>query len=194
MRRSKSCAQSKQTKVASTLWSFAEPGEDVHLHYESARQVAEAAVESALARFQRTQSARRWDGTFFTAWPTRLIGSLAKVKRQRAERIIQELQEKLRQMFQSESSIDYACDHGRVLREHFPHVARSHRGEVLPLELEEIFEPGHMDLDEPEDDETEAARALREREKRELFRQHRNLGHPQPSDLARALRHAAARR
>ena len=35
---------------------------------------------------------------------------------------------------------------------------------------------------------------LSEREKRELFRQHRNLGHPQPTELARALRHAGARR
>ena len=72
----------------------------------------------------------------------------------------------------------------------FPRWLRSHRAEVLPLELEEIFEPRQLDLGEPEDDETETARALWEREKRELFRQHRTLGHPQPSDLARALRHA----
>ena len=101
------------------IQSFAEPGEDVHLHYESARQVAEAAVESALARFQRTGSARRWDGTFFTAWPTQLTGSLAKANRQRAERINQELPEKLCQTFQSETAIDCACDQDRVLREHF---------------------------------------------------------------------------
>ena len=44
------------------------------------------------------------------------------------------------------------------------------------------------------DDETETARPLSEREKRELYRQHRNLGHPQPTDLARALQHAGARR
>ena len=55
------------------IQSFAEPGEEIHLHYETARQVAEAAVESALAR----------------------SGSLAKVNRQRAERINQELQEEL---------------------------------------------------------------------------------------------------
>ena len=48
--------------------------------------------------------------------------------------------------------------------------------------------------EEDEDDETETARPLSEREKRELFRQHRNLGHPQPTELARALRHAGARR
>ena len=47
---------------------------------------------------------------------------------------------------------------------------------------------------EDEDDETETARPLPEREKRELFRQHRNLGHPLPTKLARALRHAGARR
>ena len=41
-------------------------GEDLHLHFDSARRVAEAAVESSIERFQRTGSARRWDGTFFT--------------------------------------------------------------------------------------------------------------------------------
>ena len=35
-------------------------GEELHLHYGSARRVAEAAVESAMERFQRTGSARRW--------------------------------------------------------------------------------------------------------------------------------------
>ena len=38
------------------------------------------------------------------------------------------------------------------------------------------------------------ARPLSQREKRELFRQHRNLGHSQPTELARVLRHAGARR
>ena len=73
--------------------SFAEPGEDLHLHFGSARRVAEAAVESAIVRFQRTGTARRWDGTFFTTWPTPLAGTLAKVDRKKAERINQELQE-----------------------------------------------------------------------------------------------------
>ena len=97
-------------------------------------------------------------------------------------------------MFQSETAIDYACDQDRVLREHFPQVVRGQQEEVLPPELEEIFEPRQLGFDEPEDDDTETARALSEREKRELFRQHRNLGHPQPTELARALRHAGARR
>ena len=81
-----------------------------------------------------------------------------------------------------------------MLREHFPQVARSQREEILPPELEEIYEPRHLEQEEDEDDETETARALSEREKRELFRQHRNLGHPQPTELVRALRHAGARR
>ena len=34
--------------------SFAETGEDLHLQFDSAKRVAEAAVESAIARFQRT--------------------------------------------------------------------------------------------------------------------------------------------
>ena len=80
------------------------------------------------------------------------------------------------------------------MQEHFRQVARSHRDEVLPLEVNEIVEPRQLGLDEPEDDETQTARALSEREKRELFRQHRNLVHPQPSELARALRHSGVRR
>ena len=34
--------------------SFAETGEDLHLHFDSAKRVAEAAAESAIARFQQT--------------------------------------------------------------------------------------------------------------------------------------------
>ena len=104
--------------------------------------------------------------------------NLANVDRKKAERINQELQKKLCQTFQTETAIDLACDQDRVLREHFPH----HR------------EPRHLEQEEDEDDETETARTLSEREKRELFRQHRNLGHPQPTELARALRHAGSRR
>ena len=114
--------------------------------------------------------------------------------RKKAERINQELQKKLCQTFQTEEAIDLACDQDRVLREHFPQAARSHREEILPPDLEEIYEPRHLDQEEDEDDETETARTLSEREKRELFRQHRNRGHPQPTELARALRHAGARR
>ena len=80
-----------------------------------------------------------------------------------------------------------------MLREHFPQTARSHREEILPPDLEEIYEPRHLDQEEDED-ETETARALSERDMWELFRQHRNLGHPQPTELARALRYAGARR
>ena len=114
--------------------------------------------------------------------------------RKKPERINQESQEKLCQTFQTEAAIDFACDQDRVLREHFPQVARSHGEVILPPELEEIYEPRHLEREENEDDETETARALSEREKRELFRQHRNLRHPQPTELARALRHAGARR
>ena len=93
--------------------------------------------------------------------------------RARAERINQELQKNLCQTFQTEAAIDLACDQD---------------------DLEEIYEPRHLVQEEDEDDETETARLMSEREKRELFRQHRNLGHPQPTELARALRHAGARR
>ena len=47
--------------------------------------------------------------------------------RKKAEGISQELQKKLCQTFQTEAAIDLACDQDRVLREHFPQVARSHR-------------------------------------------------------------------
>ena len=174
--------------------SFAETGEDLHLHFDTAKRVAEAAVESAISRLQRTGSARRWDGTFFTTWSTPLIGNPAKVDRKRAERINQELQKNLCQTFQTEAAIDLACDQDQVLREDFPQTARSHREEILPPDLEEIYEPRHLVQEEDEDDETETARPLSEREKRELCRQHRNLGHPLPTELARALRHAGARR
>ena len=122
-----------RTNLPGLIRSFAETGEDLHLHFDSAKRVAEAAVESAIARFQKTGSARRWDGTFFTTWSTPLIGNLAKVDRKRAERINQELQKKLCQTFQTEAAIDLACDQDRVLREHFPQAARSHREEILPL-------------------------------------------------------------
>ena len=61
------------TNLPGFIRSFAETGEDLHLHFDSAKRVAEAAVESAIARFQRTGSARRWDGIFFTTWSTPLI-------------------------------------------------------------------------------------------------------------------------
>ena len=110
--------------------------------------------------------------------------------RKRAERINQELQKNLCQTFQTEAAIDLAFDQDRVLRKHFPQTARSHREEILAPDLEEIYEPRHLVQEEDEDDETETARPLSEREKRELFREHR----PQPTELARALRHAGARR
>ena len=175
-----------RTNLPGLIRSFAETGEDLHLHFDSAKRVAEATVESAIARFQRTGSARRWDGTFFTTWSTLLTGTLAKVDRKKAEQINQELQKKLCQTFQTEAAIDLACDQDRVLREHFHQAARSHREEILPPDLEEIYEPRHLEQEEDEDDETETVRTLSEGEKRELFRQHRNLGHPQSTELARA--------
>ena len=57
-----------------------------------------------------------------------LTGSLAKISRQKAEQINQELQEKLCQLFQSEASIDYACAQDQVLRKNFPQVAKESSG------------------------------------------------------------------
>ena len=147
------------TNLPGLIRSFGESGEDLHLHFDSAKRVAEAAVESAITRFQRTGSARRWDGTFFTTWSTPLIGNLAKVDRKRAEQINQELQKNLCKTFQTEAAIDLACD--QVLREHFPQTARSHREEILPPDLEEIYEPRHLVQEEDEDDETESTTSVR---------------------------------
>ena len=121
------------TNLPGLIRSFAETGEDLHLHFDSAKRVAEAAVESAIARFQRSGSARRWDSTFFTTWSTPLIGTLSKVDRKKAEQINQDLQKKLCQTFQTEAAIDLACDQDRVLREQFSQVARSHLEEILLL-------------------------------------------------------------
>ena len=157
------------TNLPGLIRSFAETGEDLHLHFDSFKRVAEAAVESAIAQFLRTGSARRWDGTFFTTWSTPLIGKLAKVDRKKAEQINQELQKKLCQTFQTEAAIHLACDQDRVLREHFPQTTRSHREEILPSDLEEIYEPRHLDQEEDEDNETETARYLSDREKAEAL-------------------------
>ena len=99
-----------RTNLPGLIRSFAETGEDPHLHFDSAKRVAEAAVESAIARFQRTGSARRWDGTFFTTWSTPVIGNLAKVDRKKAERINQELQKKLCQTFQRPVTRTECCE------------------------------------------------------------------------------------
>ena len=183
-----------RTNLPGLIRSFAGTGEEPHLHFDSAKRVAEAAVESVITRFQRTGSTKRWDGTFFTTWSTPLFGNLSKVDRKKAERINQELQKNLRQTFQTEAAIDLACDQDQVLRWHFPQTARNHKEKILPPDLEEIYKQRHLVQEEDEDDEIKTARPLSEWEKRELFRQHRNLGHPQPTELARALRHAKARR
>ena len=120
-----------RTNLPGLIRSFAETGEDLHLHFDSVKRVAEAVVESAIARFQRTGSARRWDGTFFTTWSTPLNGNLSKVDRKKAERINQELKKNSCQTFQTEAAFDLACDQDQVLREHFPQTARRHREEIL---------------------------------------------------------------
>ena len=149
-----------RTNLLGLIRSFAETGEDPHLHFDSAKRVAEAAVESAIARFQRTGSPRRWDGTFFHHVVNTVNWKLVK-SGPKAERINQELQKNLCQTFQTEAALD--LDQDQVLREHFPQTARSHREEILPPDLEEIYEPRHLVQEEDEDDETETARPLSER-------------------------------
>ena len=111
------------TNLPGLIRSFAEPGEDLHLHYESAKRVAEAAVWS-LPLLDSNELDRRDDGTGHSSplgqriW----LEHLEKANRKQAERINQELQEKLCQTFQFEA-IDFACDQDRVLREQFAQVA-----------------------------------------------------------------------
>ena len=94
-----------------------------------ARQVAEAAVEFLLdSNEQVRHDAAMERFFFFTTWPTQLTGSLAKVSRQKAEQLNQELQEKLCQLFQSEASINYARDQDQMLRKNFPQVAKESSG------------------------------------------------------------------
>ena len=66
--------------------------------------------------------------------------------------------------------------------------ARAHREEVLPPDIEEIYDPQPEVTLEEEDDDHKSNQPLSDREVRELFKLHRNLGHPQPAELARGLR------
>ena len=72
--------------------------------------------------------------------------------------------------------------------------ARAHREEVLPPDIEEIYDPQPEVTLEDEDDDHKSSQPLSDREVRELFKLHRNLGHPQPAELARGLRYAGARK
>ena len=181
------------TNLPGLIQSFAEPGEEIHVHYKSATHVAKASVESAIARFQRTGSARRWVGTFFTAWQAHLSGSLAKGGRKKAERIDQQLQDKLCQVFQSEAAILRAmrtgCCESTSLR--WPGVTgRKH----WHLNLRRCSSRDKWDWMSRRTTKPRQHEHCRKWKKRELLRQHRNLGHPQPTESARALRHAGTRR
>ena len=178
-----------RTNLPGLIRSFAEAGKDPHLNFDSAKRVAEAAVESAIARFQRTGSARRWDGTFFTTWPPPLIGHLAKVDRKKAERINQELQKKQCQTFQTEATIDLACDQDRVLREHFPQVARSHRKRCCQLNWKNFTRRDIWNKRK-----TRTTKPRQHGICQSGISGSSSDNHPQPTELARALRHGGARR
>ena len=119
------------------------------LHFDSARRVAEAAVESAIARLQRTGSARRWDGTFFTTWPTPLTGTLAKVDRKKAEQINQELRSSARHS-KPKRRLAWRVTRTKCCESIFLRLPE----EILPPDLEEIYELRHLDQEEDEDDST----------------------------------------
>ena len=181
------------TNLPGRIRSFAETGEDLHLHFDSAK----TSCGSRSGIRHRTIPAD-WIcatvGRYFLHHVVNAVDwNTGKGRPQESRANQSGVTEEIVRDFQIEAAIDLACDQDRVLREHFPQTTRSHREEILPPDLEEIYEPRHLDQEEDEDDETENSTTFSEREKRELFRQHRNLGHPQPKELARALRHAGAR-
>ncbi len=100
--------------------------------------------------------------------------------------------------FEFERVIDFDVAQHESMTECFPEEPeqrqQGHREEILPPDLEEVYEPNTVDFDEGAEDSEEHDRPLSEREKRELFREHRNLSHPRPAEFARALRHAGARK
>ena len=111
------------------------------------------------------------------------------------------LQNHLEVFFKSEDLINFDAQQHRKLATVFPsgaptnaEEARAHREEVLPPEIEEIYGPRPEVTLEDEDDDHKANQPLSEREIRELLKLHRNLGHPQPAELARGLRSAGARK
>ena len=157
------------TNLRGLIRSFAETGEDFHLHFDSAKRVAEAAVESAIARFQRTGSARRWDGTFFTTWSTPLIGNLAKVDSKKAERINQELQKNLCQTFQTDAAIDLRVTRIKCCESIFLKLPEVTEKRCFLLIWKKFTNRDIWFKRKTEDDETETARTLSEREKRESY-------------------------
>ena len=175
-----------RTNLPALVRSFAETGKGS----PSSLRFRETSCGSCSRIRHRTIPAK-WigatvDGTFFTTWSTSLTGNQAKVDRKNAERINQELQKKLCQTFQTEAAIDLACDHDRVLRDHFLQVARCHGRRYYHLSWKKFTSRDIWNK--------RKTRTTKPWAKRELFRQHRNLGHPQPTELARALRHPGARR
>ena len=78
--------------------------------------------------------------------------------------------------------------------EHFPQTARSHREEILRPDLENFTSRDISIKRKTRTTETETARPLSEREKAGALPTTPYLGHPQPTELARALRHAQPRR
>ena len=120
------------TNLPGLIRSFAEPGEDLPPSLRACQTCC-----GSCSGICHCWIPTNWISatTLFSAWPTYLAGALEKADRLKAERINQELQEKLCQTFQAEAAIDFASDQDRVLREHIPQVARSHREEILPPSL-----------------------------------------------------------
>ena len=84
------------------------------------------------------------------------------------------------------------------MTEHFPTLRHADLGSEsdngASVTAREIAEHGGEDIDEELEDTTDDHQEPTESQKREVLKIHRNLGHPTPQELGRALKHANAKR
>ena len=161
------------TNLPGLIRSFAGTGEGLHLHFDSAKTSCRSC-----SRIRHRTVPGDWfgatvDGTFFTTWSTPLI-DWKLFKKWTARKL-------------SESIRSYrriCARHSKPKLQLTWRVTRIKCCESILLKLPEVTEKRYFLLiwkkftnrdlvqKEDEDDETETARPLSEREKRELFRQH----------------------
>ena len=181
------------TNLPGLIRSFAEPGEDLHLHFDSARRVAEAAVESAIARFQAN-----WIG--------------ATVGRYFLHRVANAVGWNTGKGGPQESRANQSGVTGEIVPD-IPNrcgdrlgVTRTDCCQSIFPRLPEVTGRRYYHLNWKKS----TSRDIWDKSKTRTTkpRQHgrcqsgkngsssdsRNLGHPQPTELARALRHAGATR
>ena len=146
-----------------------------------------------MSNLMKKGDARDSNGKCFRVYPKtkrhKLKNHWGKTKD--ADKIEAKLQNYLIQQFLTEDLINFDFQQHQKLANHFPtqsrttsEEVRAHREEVLPPDLEEIYDPQPEVTLEDEDDDHKANQPLSEREIRKLFKLHRSLGHPQPAEFA----------